>query len=183
MGCNLSRLLCSTKYKDGIQRDEHALSPTPVESALSQLPFFFENSVDGRILPPRPPTVCEGCWEGPFAMNLGLPCVSMPDGRPYRNWPRSYAYSISPTELKSRANAGCVWCRLLVAAHGGESSFMDPSRSLEIRVRGVVQNREHWSPKNGQRIEVTIDDRDVYEGVVHSVTGALGYLRVRSSQM
>ncbi|KAL1946160.1 hypothetical protein VTO73DRAFT_15287 [Trametes versicolor] len=65
---------------------------------------------------------------------------------------------------------GCVWCRLLVAAHGGESSFSDPSRPLEIRVQGVVRNRDHWSPKDGQRINVTIDDRDVYEGVVHSVT-------------
>lgn len=131
MGCNLSRPLCFSKSKGGIRHDEHNLSP--MESVLSQLPFFSENSVDERSLPPRYPTVCEGCWEGAFAIHLGLPCVSATDGRLYRNWPRSYSYSISPTELKSRADMGCVWCRLLVAAHGGESSFADPSRPLEIR--------------------------------------------------
>lgn len=178
MGCNLSRPLCFPKYKVSIQHDEHVLA-APMESALSQLPFFSESSVDGRSLPPRYLTVCQGCWEGPFAMHLGLPCVSTTDGRLYRNWPRSYSYSISPTELKSRADMGCVWCRLLVAAHGGESSFPDPSRPLEISVQGVVRNRDHWSPQNGQRIHVTIDDKDVYEGVVHSDRGASGHIYAR----
>ncbi len=180
MGCNLSRPLCFFKSKEGVRHDAYALSPSLMEDTLSQLPFFFEKSVDGCNLPPTPPTVCEGCWEGLFAMHFGLPCVSTTDGRLYRNWPRSYSYSISPTELMSRADTGCVWCRLLVAASGGESSFVNPSRPLEIRVQGVVRNREHWSPMNGQRIDVTIDDRDVYEGVVHTVAGTS---RCNSSQM
>ncbi|KAL1950213.1 hypothetical protein VTO73DRAFT_5336 [Trametes versicolor] len=61
------------------------LSFFPEEFTLSHLPFFSADCVDDLPLPPTPPSVCEECWKGPFAIHFGIPCVSLRDGKWYRS--------------------------------------------------------------------------------------------------
>lgn len=52
-------------------------------------------------LPPKPPSLCEHCWKGPFAAQLGL----------FR--PEGYSYFVWRSQIKQGASSGCLWCSLL----------------------------------------------------------------------
>lgn len=155
--------------------------PPPVfheEPTLCQLPFFFANHVDGYDLPPRPPSVCQGCWEGPFAMHFGLPCVSPRDGQCYRDWPEEIRYSISLNELKSRAGRECVWCSF-VHSEGTLCAWDSPE--WIITVRGTARYDENWGHgQYYQEIALTINGMYLYRGTVYTAPGALGHMHAFS---
>lgn len=146
------------------------------ESALSQLPFFSESRVDGYDLPPRPPNVCGDCWEGVFAMHLGLSCVSPRDVQRHRGWSKEIQYSTSGVELASREE-NCIWCKFVL--HEGWSTR---PHDLEwtIRVRGAVHK---YIPDDSderhcyQGVTVNINGEERYKGYVYAAPGASGYIK------
>lgn len=122
MGCTLSR------FTLGLSE----------ESALSELPFFSEDSVENSCLPPRPSSVCEECWEGPFAIHFGIPLVSPRSKKWYRRWPEEISYSTSLTKLESRADSGCAWCRFIYRlAQYWHASHHHEAKGLTITLRGT----------------------------------------------
>lgn len=52
-------------------------------------------------LPPKPPSLCEHCWKGPFAAQLGL------------FHPEGYSYFVWRSQVKQGASSGCLWCNFL----------------------------------------------------------------------
>ncbi len=112
-------------------------------------------------------------------MHFGLPCVSPQDGQWYRRWPEEISYSTSLAETKSRAEAGCVWCRLLVSslAQIEDSSPAEPSLPFEITVRGssTREYAENWTPKNAQRIDVITNNTSIFMGLVHTTPSTSAY--------
>lgn len=146
-------------------------------STFSQLPFFSEGSADEQIPPPKPPSICTRCWEGPFAMHFGFPCRVPIEGHMYRHWSSSHSCSTTFEELQSSAIAGCVWCQLLSVAV--QSELIDePTRStdpLQITVRGALEQLPSWSPKDIQMIYVSINCTEVYTLVVHTHPGRLAH--------
>lgn len=148
------------------------------EATLCQLPFFSANHVDGHDLPPRPLSVCQGCWEGPFAKYFGLPCVSPRDGQCYRDWPEEIRYSISLDELKSRAGRQCVWCSF-VHSEGALCAWDSPE--WIITVRGTARYDENWGHgQYYQEIALTINGMYVYGGTVDTASGASGHMHAFS---
>ncbi|KAL1937510.1 hypothetical protein VTO73DRAFT_13096 [Trametes versicolor] len=53
-------------------------------------------------LAPKPPTLCERCWKGPFAAQLGL----------FHH--EGYSYFVWRSQVKQGASSGCLWCKLLL---------------------------------------------------------------------
>ncbi len=153
----------------------------PKESTLSQPPFFFEDRIDGCTLLSKPLSVCQGCWEGIFAVQLGLPLVSPRNGRWYSRWPEEISYSTSFTQLKSRAYAGCVWCRFVLREgrgyDPGKARGYDPDVRMIITVRGTLEKGGEGSDQiqNYQSLEVAINGRDEFKGFVYTALGASGY--------
>lgn len=148
-----------------------------IGGTLSQLPFFSEDRVDGFTLPPQPPVICKTCWEGPFAIQLGLPCGPSREGQLSRRLGRSFSYSTSTADLKSRAISGCIACEFLLAVwseHISARSSAECRDSLSITVRGSAQEFEYWRLKIVQRIDVIINNEDVFTGLVHTTPGASG---------
>ncbi|OJT13608.1 hypothetical protein TRAPUB_9844 [Trametes pubescens] len=113
-----------------------------MDITLSQLPYPSEERVGNCTLPPRPSSICQVCWEGPFAMQFGLTYTPPGEEQPLDNhWPESYSYWTSMPDLDSRALAGCVWCRFLVAAIRTEPVY-DPATwpdTFELEVGSYVE--------------------------------------------
>lgn len=153
--------------------------PTP-----AQLPFFPEDGVDDLHLPPRPSSVCHACWEGPFAMHFGLPCMSPGDGRWYQRWPEEISYSITLEQMESRADSGCVWCLLLLPA--SREVYYDPgatgSPSLNITVRGTAEKWRGWGQKY-QRLDVEINGDRAFQGLVYTTAGAPKHIQAQFTEL
>lgn len=132
----------------------HSLLVLPEEPTLSQLPFFLEDSVENSCLPPRPPTVCDACWEGPFAIYFGLLLVSPQSGQWYRHWPKKISYVTTWAKLETRADAGCVWCRL-VLDHVGHHRYHE---RFTITVRGASNMSDDDS--DASNVESVTSDKD-----------------------
>lgn len=87
----------------------HAFVRHPFEERL-------DLSMASTLLPPRPPSICPSCWDGPFAARLGFL------GKPLladRTEDKSveaggYKYTITPEKLTLQAKFGCTWCMFLV---------------------------------------------------------------------
>ncbi len=146
------------------------------------IPFVSEDSdeAEEHTLPPRPASICRACWQGPFALHLGLPCqVPGHEGQFYRQWKKSHSYLISFPELKSRALAGCAWCQLLVTVlkeMRTRNPTREPEDSLHITVRGFLRHNPDRTPQNYQAVDVTINsDQPIFSGVVHTTPGMLAY--------
>lgn len=149
----------------------------PEESTLSQLPFFSEDCVANSCLPPRPSSVCEACWEGPFAMHFGLPLMSPRNGKWYRRWPGKNTYVTTWAKLKSRADAGCVWCRFLLRMFDSYTSRKERS-TVTVTVRGTVA-RWRWAEGSDpshmyQQLTVGSDRSEELVLAVYTDPGALG---------
>ncbi|KAI0824013.1 heterokaryon incompatibility protein-domain-containing protein, partial [Trametes gibbosa] len=95
-------------------------------------------------LPPRPHNLCQVCWEGPFAAQLGLfeKALDLEEllKGPYLS-DGGYSYSISQASLNFGAATGCVWCKLILPTHNrlpNTQSSDDESptseENLEVRV-------------------------------------------------
>lgn len=132
----------------------YSLLVLPEEPTLSQLPFFLEDSVENSCLPPRPPTVCDACWEGPFAMHFGLFLVSPRSGQWYRRWPKKISYVTTWAKLETRADAGCVWCRL-VLDHVGHHRYHE---RFTITVRAASNTQDDDS--DASNVDSVMPDKD-----------------------
>lgn len=119
---------------------------SPEEFTLSQLPFF-DHRLDDLPLPPAPPSVCEDCWKGPFAMHFGIPCTSPRDGKWHRRrWPKKMTYVTTLAEVRSRADAGCVWCRYILRNGRRQYGLLDGK--VTVTVRGT---RKDWEEDSAWR--------------------------------
>ena len=197
MGSQLSRTFCFNPFHDKkynaqpmspasspiIQGLSDPLSPRPhfvsvLEEPLRELPFSSESRVDDVVLPPKPSSLCESCWDGPFAMRLGIPCGPLQEGKLRRQWPRSYWYTTSAAELERRAVSGCMWCTFLHALQAMPQDDESPSEqtnssALVITVRGSVQLHPNWTPENIQQIKVFINNCDAFTGFVYTTSGKI----------
>lgn len=67
-----------------------------------------------RNLPPKPSSICDACWQGPFAAYLGLfhpPLQENEKGIPVGG----YSYFISKSQMKHGIDAGCAWCNYVLS--------------------------------------------------------------------
>ncbi len=150
------------------------MSSLPVDSEFTlsqQSPFLSEDRVDDGPFPPTPPSVCNACWEGPLPWYFGRPCVSPRDGKWDSRWPQPFSYYIPLANLQSRADAGCVWCRLVLRAACDHK--LDKRDGLIVTVRGREQKRA------GQRyrtLYVDIDQMHCFEGYVYTAPGTSRYI-------
>ncbi|KAH9849434.1 heterokaryon incompatibility protein-domain-containing protein [Lenzites betulinus] len=140
-------------------------------SALSQVSRSLPSRDTNKLnLPPRPPSVCQPCWEGPFAAHLGL--FSPPLHYRGRG---GYSYTTSLAALEARAAEGCSWCSLLLSLR---TSMLDVD--LEYSGRRTEQfkvamgcadpqdNRGIYTPAHAQQFQVKLDRTCVLDGHVHA---------------
>ncbi|KAI0823931.1 heterokaryon incompatibility protein-domain-containing protein [Trametes gibbosa] len=94
---------------------------------FSHRPYSCPN---GQPLPPRPSSICQLCWDGPFAAHLGLfqaPVID-PALEESDEPTGGYSYWTSWAGLEERAAAGCSWCQLLLSLY----------RQQPIRFKGPI---------------------------------------------
>lgn len=123
-----------------------SLSLLPDEFTLAHLPFFSEDCVSDTLFKPYiPSSVCKACWKGPFARNLGLFCTSPRDGPSqwYPPWPKKNSYSTSRTKLRSRADAGCVWCGFVLQMV--REGYRRLGKRLIVSLRGTARQWYNYS--------------------------------------
>lgn len=145
---------------------------------LSQSAYNSADHMDDLPVPSTPPSVCEECWQGHFAKQLGLPLVSPRDGQLYRSLPGDVSYLTSKAVLQSRADAGCIWCRLVL---GVVPNAVPHLEDFIVNVVGTTEKYDELHP-NLQRLflEVVraglpgVKER-VYEAFVYAAPGTSGY--------
>lgn len=134
------------------ERDETDVMLDPRESDWNE-GRIREGSWDPMLMLPRQNpalhavSVCEDCWKGPFAMHFGIPCTSPQNGKWYlRRWPKEMAYVTTLAEVKSRADAGCVWCRYIL--ENGQRQYGLLDGKVTVTVRGA---RKDWGDDSAWR--------------------------------
>ena len=122
---------------------------------------------------PRPPSLCEACWKGPFAAHLGL--LSEPlDLSGDESVRGGYAYTTSWAALESRASApgqpdsGCQWCRLVLDTREEEDTSTAPLRVV-VGDRGEL--RRACTPQGTQGLSIYINGRHGFAGHVYTGSG------------
>ncbi|KAL1946173.1 hypothetical protein VTO73DRAFT_15300 [Trametes versicolor] len=160
------------------------------ELTLSQLPLFSEDRVyDPLPLPHTPPSVCKACWKGPLARYLGLLSVSETGDQWYPPWPKKNSYSTSLTKLKSRADAGCVWCRFILDEKRDSEDIDEAGDSEDINERLIITLGKYtrkWlysSNQSYQALKVEINGKEIERNyVVSTAPGdpAASYISARS---
>lgn len=113
--------------------------------------------------------LCQSCWEGPFTAHLGLfhtHVVRQNDS----SYTGGYAYATSWAELKSRANAGCIWCRLLSATRSKDDSST-PSETPVKLIVGIKPASNEISPRNAQELTVCTNGLLRFEGYLYTSSG------------
>lgn len=103
-------------------------------------------------------------------MHFGLPCISPHDGHWYRHWPGEIQYSTSRNRLKSRADAGCVWCRFILNL---QANPLRSDQHLTITLRGAeaVRNEDSDPRRNFQWLRLEINEYRSFEGFVYTALG------------
>lgn len=102
-----------------------------------ELPDYSQNGHIHNDIVQRSP-LYQSCWEGPFSAHLGLfhrHVIRQNDS----SYTGGYAYSTSWAEVKSQADAGCLWCRLLYATWSKDE--FTPSRSPVEIIVGSQPNK------------------------------------------
>lgn len=149
-----------------------SFSSIPMDSALTELPFFPEKFIPSRLvtsssyrvndllLPPRPPSVCEACWKGPFAAHLGLfhPRLRTKISHVSEDYEDGgFSYLVSGWQTMQHASAGCDWCQLLL------DGIMPRNRKARVdeklvhrflRVAVGLQDTKEMTPTGVQRLVV-----------------------------
>lgn len=101
--------------------------------------------------------------------------MSLRDGKWYRSWPKKNTYMSSWAKLKSRADAGCVWCRLLLDLDVAQDD--DPDKTVTITVRGGGLTKkchdESGPYQKHQEVEVDINE-NATSMIIYAAPGALG---------
>lgn len=152
----------------------------PEELTISQLPFASADVVENNFLPPRPSSVCDACWEGPFSMRFGLPLMSPRSGQWYRRgWPERISYQTSLAELESRSDTGCVWCRFVLDSILDEDSSIsypageDEPITVKIEATTAIWDK-FYTPRNlvvpYQELYIYIHD-GYFKAFVHTDSG------------
>lgn len=140
---------------------------------------------DRRSVPPRPPSICQSCWDYPFAAHLGLfgaPGMIMepsdPDDRNGKIQPvGGYSYSTSWEAVKSSAAAGCLWCQLLLTHCYYPTR---PRKRIKVTVGTNTSDASTVpiTPKNTQFLMIAVDVHNItmaFEGYVYTSAGGLAY--------
>lgn len=152
--------------------------------AMSCMPFSSKYPLrfGDYALPPRPSSVCQFCWEHPFAAHLGL-FYAPEEIRSLRSWEykklldtRGYTYITSWARSASGAAAGCVWCQLLLPIHARLSvdlGLKSPLMGIKIEVGCCEAVGAAIFPTNTQMIIITLHrtHESLFEGYVHSTRG------------
>ncbi|KAI0350136.1 HET-domain-containing protein [Trametes cingulata] len=136
-----------------------------------------EHHANERTLPPRPASVCQFCWEGPFAAYLGV--ITHITSRPHEQSPGAlsslkmvlpYKYTILGDTLGYQASLGCQWCQFILTMCGG-----GPARDL-YRITlggGSVQPRTvtnlRISPDKTQESWIIVNEEARFTGYVYAV--------------
>lgn len=158
----------------------------PEEFTLAQLPFFSEDYVyDTLSMPYTPSSVCKACWKGPFAKNLGL----SPKRRQwYPPWPEKNSYSTSRRKLRSRADAGCVWCRFVLRKV--REAYRRFGKRLIVSLRSDARewfNHSGWPSWRHSHRPLVVDINGVYGfyrfNFFSTAPGASENIRVFSSRV
>ncbi len=148
-----------------------------MDCKLSQLPFFSCDFAAGGALPPKHSSICQSCWEGPFAAHLGLfslPIEEIPGHR--ARFVGGHSYSTSISQLEGHADAGCVWCRFLLGYLGKDSTkFRWPDKRVKIRIGNPARRKATYTPANIQTLSVIINGHHRFEGYVHAIGGGFAY--------
>lgn len=139
------------------------------------LPFLADPS-SRPTLPPKPTSTCQACWEGPFAAHLGLfhtPVESKWEGQ-RRLYDGGFTYVTSKIQLRWRAAAGCVWCKLLralVEANGERIKLPNIGRLRVVVGCPTTEYQSGYIPADLQGLSVFINNYHLFVGYVHADTG------------
>ena len=110
-----------------------------------------------RSLNSRPAAICEPCWQGPFAAQLGLFSRLVDSG----TGPGGYTYTTTWAAVISRASEGCRWCQFLLGARREDE---DPRSNVPI---DIVVGKNCIS-----RFVAIINDEQRFEGILATSAGA-----------
>lgn len=127
-------------------------------------------------LPPKPPSICIDCWEGPFAARLGLFYKPV---RATRGTSGGYTYSTSYAQLECRADFGCMWCRFLLTHLKVVTEFDVESYESRLKItlgrpgwaRPSTPNEAAYRPHNAQELAILYNGRVLVDGYVHAAAG------------
>ncbi|KAH9850122.1 heterokaryon incompatibility protein-domain-containing protein [Lenzites betulinus] len=130
----------------------------------------------GKPLPARPSSICQLCWEGPFAAHLGLfeAPVTDPALQDKDDLTGGYSYWTSWAGLESRAAAGCLWCQFLLALYRKQPiRFKGPigrMKRFRVTVRRCSDDiaTTFGRPVHTKLIRVIIDDTVGFSGYVYA---------------
>lgn len=120
-------------------------------------------------LPPKPPSVCETCWKGPLAAQLGL--LATPVMLDEERIIGGYSYSISGLELEHGSASGCALCTFLLG-HGVPSRDARQQAVDQVKITLGSKGVPFCIPAKAQELNVVVNDEiSVFEGLVHTSSG------------
>ncbi|KAL1937517.1 hypothetical protein VTO73DRAFT_13103 [Trametes versicolor] len=118
------------------------------------------------FLPPKPPSVCETCWKGPLAAQLGL--LTTPITLNEERIVGGYSYSVSGLELEHGSATGCALCTFLLA-HGVTSRDARRQPVDQVKITLGSSGVPFCVPAKAQELNVVVNDEmSVFEGLVHT---------------
>lgn len=132
-----------------------------------------------RVLPLRPPSVCESCWRGPFSVHLGLFHAPIKRERDEQHLPfvGGHSYYASKTQVEHRAAAGCIWCTLICAGFGKVGHKVTPRADGQWKITvglQVLQVRPGSVPTDVQGLVAIINDQTrLFTRLLHTSAGTL----------
>lgn len=129
-----------------------------------------------RALPPKPSTICQDCWEGPFAAYLGL------FGKPVRGIREKsrskivggISFTTTWDPLESRAASGCLWCGFLIGLTQPRgitgAKLLGQLEFIVGRYKRATGLHPH-SPIHTQEFVVACNGHEYFRGYVCTVAG------------
>lgn len=139
-------------------------------SAISRLLCVTIHDARVGTLPSRPSSICQACWEGPFAVHLQLfEKRGLPIG-----YSGEYSYSTSCSELQTGASTGCLWCRFIhtVVLECGDSIYPTrPDATFEVIVESDRLVPRDCAPRKMRELMVSIASELCFSGYVHAAAG------------
>ncbi len=151
--------------------NQHNLYP-PMGGIVSLASSLLSDERSRHALLPRPSTICQDCWEGPFAAYLGLfsePVQETGNGDRSR-FVGGPSLTTTWDPLESRVAAGCRWCEFL-------AGLIRPWGVQGAKVLGqlefTVGRPTHFSPVHTQEFVVACNGRRHFQGYVCTAAGGL----------
>lgn len=160
-------------------------------STLSKPLFFLKRFSLSQLLssyelPPRPSSVCERCWEGPFAMHFGLREKHSLGGARYIDWPSKFQYSFPLEQLISGRDRRCVWCAFVYEQYsesiwGLHRQDVVHNKIVEITTEWCHSGEQYDADEDLRMFRLKFDGDGIYEGLVCTAPGASKYIQALSS--